>query len=203
MRTDADRLRFAVRFAEERLDHYRPGDWLNLRDDLSGFFGTLLVGGVRILLEVGSLMAAAKDLPEAKIREVQAQVAVFLKSLATEKVGEMTFTIDGVPAKGTARWWTTRDVTMTVKWTFERWPTVTTATLREAMLLRLIFLVARHGQEDIKACPECGRLFWRVRRQLYCSRTCVNRVNMRTWKATRKGKAWRRRQAKPHSKKGR
>lgn len=37
------------------------------------------------------------------------------------------------------------------------------------------------GRQRLKVCPEpkCGELFWKVRRQLYCSRTCVNRENMR------------------------
>jgi endogenous inhibitor of DNA gyrase (YacG/DUF329 family) len=60
---------------------------------------------------------------------------------------------------------------------------------REAVLLRLLYLLARHGHESIRPCPECGRLFWRVRRQLYCSRTCVNRVNMRAWTKAEKKKA--------------
>src|SRR5690242_3438231 len=37
--TIENRLAFAVDFAQEQLEGFTNGDWLNLRDDLWGFFG--------------------------------------------------------------------------------------------------------------------------------------------------------------------
>lgn len=36
----------------------------------------------------------------------------------------------------------------------------------------------------IRVCPEpkCRQLFVRVRKQVYCSRRCVNRANQREWR---------------------
>lgn len=51
---------------------------------------------------------------------------------------------------------------------------------RDVTIMRLSFLAILHD-ETIRRCPEpqCGRLFYRVRRQLYCSRQCVARANKR------------------------
>jgi hypothetical protein len=69
---------------------------------------------------------------------------------------------------------------------------VTTGAARDVFLMKLFFLMLQHGCANIKSCPECGRLFWRVRRQKYCSRTCVNRVNMREWTRSKREQAARR-----------
>src|SRR2546421_7825825 len=39
METTAERVQFVIRFAQTDLDTLRPGDWLNLRDDLKTFLG--------------------------------------------------------------------------------------------------------------------------------------------------------------------
>src|SRR5262249_34527937 len=44
MKTDAERLQFVIRFAQMDLDTLRPGDWLNLRDDLGAFLTGSLYG---------------------------------------------------------------------------------------------------------------------------------------------------------------
>ena len=36
--------------------------------------------------------------------------------------------------------------------------------------------------QKIRRCPECSDLFLKIRKQKYCSRTCVNRVNKRDWR---------------------
>ena len=56
---------------------------------------------------------------------------------------------------------------------------------RDTFLLTLFFLLAREPTDKIRMCPECHALFLRVRKQQYCSRRCVKRVNMRTWRASR------------------
>jgi hypothetical protein len=51
---------------------------------------------------------------------------------------------------------------------------------RDVTLLRLSHLLAAH-RDLVRRCPEpdCSRLFYRERRQRYCSKRCVNRANKR------------------------
>jgi hypothetical protein len=35
---------------------------------------------------------------------------------------------------------------------------------------------------QIRRCPECEKIFLKVRKQGYCSRTCVNKANKRAWR---------------------
>jgi len=55
---------------------------------------------------------------------------------------------------------------------------------RDVTLVTLIHLLAAGDTKPIRRCPECPehRLFYRVRRQKYCSRACVNRANKRAWR---------------------
>ena len=56
--------------------------------------------------------------------------------------------------------------------------------LHSTAILATILLL-NHGERGapIAICPEDDRLFVRSRRQQYCSRRCVNRVNVRTYRA--------------------
>ena len=61
-------------------------------------------------------------------------------------------------------------------------PVEISGTLEELMqsaLLTLLRDIALRGR--IEECPECQRLFLRTRRQVYCSRTCLNRISRRQW----------------------
>ena len=58
-------------------------------------------------------------------------------------------------------------------------------TVRDVFLLEATLLLTMHG-DSLRRCPEqrCGqRLFVRVRRQLYCSHRCAQRVNKRAERA--------------------
>src|SRR5689334_8713857 len=82
MQTGEDRVRFTVSFVQLNLDELRPGDWLNLRDDLEAF----LRGGGR-LKDHGGLLAVAgapgpKEMSEKALRDLQADMRSLLAGLA-------------------------------------------------------------------------------------------------------------------------
>jgi hypothetical protein len=188
MQTPTDRLDFAIAFADLKLDELRPGDWLNLRDDLREFTGVGKLGVDTSLAAVapGGVMAqlhpgepSARDLLEPQIVALQSEFRQLLGALA-----------DGMrraPATPGAA-----SVSVTVYSPVEikaRYSAVglgqaalitATGSARDISLLRLIHLLAQgENANRVRRCPDCGRLFFRKRRQLYCSKKCVNRVNKR------------------------
>jgi hypothetical protein len=63
-----------------------------------------------------------------------------------------------------------------------------TGITHDIFLLTFLHLLA--GPADmILRCPECATLFYRVRKQQYCSRACVNKATVRKWRGTPTGKA--------------
>lgn len=52
----------------------------------------------------------------------------------------------------------------------------------------IIFLLHESPGIPILRCPECATIFYRIRKQQYCSCQCVNRVNARKWRASPEGK---------------
>jgi hypothetical protein len=63
----------------------------------------------------------------------------------------------------------------------------------EAAPMNLFFIrfglaLMQEGTSAIQSCPACGRAFYRVRKQQYCSKTCINRVSRRNWLENPKNK---------------
>jgi hypothetical protein len=54
--------------------------------------------------------------------------------------------------------------------------------------IRFGLVLMEEGTSQIQKCPECRRAFYRVRKQKYCSKTCINRVSRRQWLAKPKNK---------------
>ena len=52
----------------------------------------------------------------------------------------------------------------------------------DMFLIRLAYLLNQQTAERILTCPECKKHFLKIRKQKYCSRTCVNRANKRDWR---------------------
>jgi len=184
MRTAIDRLRFAIAFAEEtNLDHFRHAwEWDKLRSEL----GTFLHGSPdEPMPHFGGLVVSEQlsppflhDYPEDKFRELQSDIRCLLRGIAPAQGDE----VSGPPLFTTKQEWTAlRLGGHVVLQAF--------APVRDAVLFLLMLLLAVNGLQNVRRCPAkgCGRVFWKVRRQLYCSRTCVNRENMRAW--TRKQRA--------------
>jgi hypothetical protein len=60
--------------------------------------------------------------------------------------------------------------------------------------IRFGLVLMEEGTSEIQTCPECHRAFYRVRKQIYCSKTCINRVSRRNWlknpKNRKKDREW-------------
>jgi hypothetical protein len=157
-------LRFAVRFAETDLETLRPGDWMNLRDELE------------------SVMSPSIPMPGVLVSPVKVQELTddFVKALREDFRRFLAPVADGQAAAESAR----RGRPETVRLGEMGLGVLPSGGIyvngdpRTAALMKLAFVVALNT-EAVRRCPECRRLFYRVRRQLYCSRTCVTRVNKR------------------------
>jgi hypothetical protein len=192
-------LRFAIEFVNRDLNQLREGDWLNLREDVLHFarlFGRPMqetaadakVFGVAAWPLPGSSITVKLD--RAIIRTLQAEVYNLLHYSFDRRAyddalqrGEDAKPPAGPPPK--------------IQFTPQLdWPEGSTqdavlfasGELRDLFLLRLVFLLQKDASH-VRSCPECKTIFYRVRKQEYCSRRCTNRANMREWRKTPKGKA--------------
>jgi hypothetical protein len=189
MRTARDRLEFALRFAQLDLGTLREGDRLNLRDDLEAFLGWGDKAAPGTLADRGGIVAfpllppLPKDLPDAAMKALQAEVRSLLGGVADYHTNARA-TPEG-PLTGSFH-----PFPVNVRYSVVPLPRakVSGAILqvkgatRDCTLLVLIHLLTRENTAMIRRCPEDQRLFYRVRRQVYCSRSCVNRVNKRAWR---------------------
>jgi uncharacterized C2H2 Zn-finger protein len=193
---DADeRIAFLLKLSALDLRHMRAGDWLNLRDDLADFLGIgprshegLYMGGRQIASP--TTPPFPKDMTEDALRALQAELIALLGALVggrdttqsvfpTFEIGATRYALVGSPNTG---------------------PLVSvTGATRDIVLLTAIQLLVREDTAKVARCPECGRIFHRIRRQRYCERACVNKANKREWRAgrskPRKAKSSRRRVA--------
>jgi uncharacterized C2H2 Zn-finger protein len=192
-------LRFAVGFATMKLDQLREGDWLNLREDLTRF--ATLRGRPKEEADEDAQVfgVAAWPLPghtitvtfnHDTIRALQEDVHHFLHySLEIQAYDDALQR--GEDIKPPAR---TLPEIRVIPWLdWPKGPTQDAALfvhgdLRDLFLLRLVFLLQRDASH-IRRCPECGSIFYRVRKQEYCTRRCTNRANMRAWRQGPNGKA--------------
>jgi hypothetical protein len=171
MRTANDRLQWAVRdFAQQDLRLFREGDWLNLREDLAGFLGY----GVEQDVSSGDVVVVSKPpraYSEEDLRALQGEARKML-----EGVVSLRDTGSGVSP----------GLELSGKWSAvarKAGPVLLTVatSVRDGFLFKLLLLLWQEGVDHVRRCPECSQLFWRVKRQLYCSRTCSTRVNMRAY----------------------
>jgi hypothetical protein len=178
MDTAEERIRFVIRFASTDLEQLRPGDWLNLRDDLQAFLAldqVVIVEGPR-----------PQDYTADDFRALQVEVREFLSGLvqARKPSGHwplahhskfITFQhlayyvtpLDAIGHPGRTR--------LGVQ-----------GSTRDAFWSVFIFLLWDEGIERLMACPECGTIFYRNRKQRYCTRRCVDRVNQRSFRASKR-----------------
>jgi hypothetical protein len=192
MKTARDRLEFAIRFAQLDLDRLRPGDPLNLRDDLESFHGYGPSAPGSTIDELGGIMGfpLGHPLPAEfaveDFKKLQAEMRSILGSLA-EAQGALTEAQGASVALGA---FSTFPVSVRYAAVPFRGASMLSAQgpTRDMTLLRLFHLIAREDSMPFRKCPdpECGRIFYRVRRQLYCSKKCVNRMNKRAARRTAK-----------------
>jgi hypothetical protein len=192
--TQEDRLQFAVRFAQMDLDTLRAGDWLNLREDFLGFlmmpmhlthaqpYSTKLVTSIvspeaspeifQPLISLGMVGIIPEECPSAEafseddFRALQADVRDWFSSLTHPL----------------STGWLPPAIPMQARVALTEGALQVHAPVRDLFLWHLFLLVLQEPLDRIRRCPECGTIFYRVKKQAYCSRKCGNRVTQRRWR---------------------
>jgi hypothetical protein len=193
-----DRLPFAIRFANLEVEELRRGDWYNLFDDVIDFVG-FRTGRTLDEARLQARRVSVSPWPvsgnfsfkmnEDTIRTLHADVRQMLNGIM-----DMRENFDAqergqrperearpqVPEIHIKYWlyWRDQDEEATL---------FHDGSLRDLFLSTLVFLLAR-DIAHLRRCPECQTIFYRVRKQRYCTRTCTNRANMRAFRQTAKGK---------------
>ena len=154
--TVEDQSRFAVGFAFDNLNSYREGDWLNLRAELQEF------------LDYGFLrhssfypMTPPKDMTEKQLRNLQNEMREVLEFFVEKESGSGVR--EGRPIR------IKLDYTVTPKG-FSAMGSV-----RDCTLAQLMEILKCSDTKPVMRCPQCQKIFYRKRKQLFCSTTCTNR----------------------------
>ncbi len=179
--TADERLRFAVEFAEEDLDKLTPGRWMVLRERLGAFVTPGAQGSLPE--DMGGVCAIASDfdIAEGEIRSLQREVRATLLTLL-DLLGEAAPADEPAPTMLSLQMMPIRiDPKSTHVLVLVRGKT------RDVFLATLALLLSRQPFDKVKRCPECRRIFYRERKQMYCMKKCLNRANMRAWREA-KGK---------------
>jgi hypothetical protein len=229
METAEERLSFAVRFAEMALDQLRPGDWLNLRDDLVAFLSHQEAVDLREAKDLGSALAPRggivarawkhpkpEEMTEADLRHLQEKTREFLnyvvearrqKPLTLQELADIPKVSERKLGKGVKADIFPKpkrlgldvpeeEISLTLSLSVPPSPRFAGRCVlcvegdtRGTFLTTLLFLLAQQPTNRVSKCPECSKIFLRVRKQQFCGRTCVNRANKRAWRQTPKGRA--------------
>ena len=193
MNSARDRLQFAVRFAQRNLDQLRPGDWMNLRDDLELFLGNRLGVGYSPV-DLGGIAAAQIGEPKPQnfsredFQKLQGEARLILNGLLNLREGHRTALRTGIgTARGPRGTRIDAQYRITINPSNDRYAMLwVEGSTSDVFLLILFHLLSREPSDRIYRCPECKSIFYRVRRQKYCSRQCANRVSVRQWRASEK-----------------
>jgi hypothetical protein len=173
--TVSERLQIAIRFAQANLNTLRPGDWLNLRNDLAIFLGCK-AGEQSQYPAAGGVMGGPDIHPEDDkftedaIRALQEE----MRRLLQGAVDRIPLEAPAVPIQGLF------SIMFSSQGTEKR--IVGYGPTRDMTLVTLLFLLDPEHLDRIRKCPECNSIFYRIAKQQYCSRPCTNRANLRNWR---------------------
>lgn len=181
MKTDADRVRFAVRFASGNVSGLRPRALNTLRTELAAFLGTTKKGadapggfGIRI---VNVRPPYPWEYTKAQLFELQEDTRRLLEDTVDGRgLGSTTISDDQALVVGVA--------TVSGK---QRGSVG--GSVRASFLLTLWLLLLGKNLPPVKKCPECGQLFVRVRRQKYCRDACTDKATWRNYPKEKKRQA--------------
>jgi hypothetical protein len=181
--TASDRLRFAIQFAQSDLNRMRRGDLINLKEDMQEFicpaarvsFSELrgvmaFVSGNRLIdkLSLDECMAIQTEMKGILDVWVRAQSNPEGGSAAPSvKIEGDEIILGFVPGS--------------------RCLTVAGPPSPHLFGIILNFLLWNEPANRILRCPVCEKIFYRNRKQQYCSRTCTNRANVQNWRTKQGG----------------
>lgn len=151
-------LKFLVDFSTNDLDSFRPGDWLNLKDDIEKVFG----------ISADYKPQELEQLPAIQ-KELRIKLGTYVFYLVQKK--KVSFRLEIEVGKLIYVWSRERNTLEEKEWIH--------GNLRDLFLTRLVSLLKfsskEYLQEKLRFCArkECKKLFFRTGRKLYCSRRCA------------------------------
>ena len=186
---DLESLQFIVRFSEMKLDELDARGWLNLRNEIA-VFGLDTFQRIDQKLSGPGGFDRRTRLPheetKAAIESVQKDVHKVMYALV--EVRELF--------QGKQQEITLPPIKLSPDCSFHLSPFTSPdhnilhmlGPERDVFLFSLLSMLPNLPRDILQRCPECPKIFVRVRKQRYCSRQCVNRVNARKWRNTAEGK---------------
>ena len=188
MSSPAQRLRFVVQFAQLDLATFRPGDWLNLRDDLAAFLHGPWYGldCTREPLPLAddwlvrpTVPPYPATYPEDAFHQLQAETRTVLLDMVLGTRERRSAPLTPVPLPSLALG--APSLGDLVPGAGQH-ALVAEGSTRDVFLFLFFLLLKQVGSQRIVRCPECGTIFYRHGNQDYCARPCVNRVSQRLWR---------------------
>ena len=174
------RLKFLVTFAYSDLDRYREGDWLNLWDDLGKFllaisepdesFVTTWRGDYQGKYLRHARTPRGKGAQRKMLRKIQRDLVLLFDVIVAEvTAGENPGKHDPDIA------WPSLRFRPAAPGTRGRLRVAVTGDVRDVVLWKAVQDLLRFPNRPLLRCPSCGTVFYRVRRQTHCTRTCFKK----------------------------
>ncbi len=171
----AERLRFALRLVAADVPQFRSPQLHALWRQQRAFMGLPPTEGIKV---VGTAPAAARfvtaqdERHRAELLAMQADARALLAPIAAG--GAITVSLADVTATGR--------LGEPDSLAYQGAPV-------DAFRVALgLWLMSGEGRQ-VRPCPECGALFYRIRRQIYCSAVCTDRATWRAYPAEKKAEA--------------
>ena len=192
--TSAERVQFSVRFSEMALATLRHGDWQNLVSDIQEFLGRREYppdphsgGGAKR----GAQQTFQGHAPTVVIsQKVSGMYVVPSRSLARANKprlcnlqravrAALEAVVDRQEQKVHVK--TRLSLMMSGERVVLSVRDSAASPMKETFLPVLFYALADISAKPLLRCPECDTIFFRVRKQAYCSATCRNRRSMREY----------------------
>jgi len=187
MKTTIDQLKFAIEFAQADLKAMRPGDKMNLRDDLFLFASEIPFSserGPQVKPDHAyfKFKTAAREMPEEQIEELRVEFLNLLSNVTHKPTIQEKFKAIGKEIEAielpSLRFYALPQISP------PGYIVVAVGEPRDVLLYRLIRLLESSADiQRLRVCPGCQRIFLKVKRQKYCSQKCANRSYMREYRA--------------------
>jgi predicted RNA-binding Zn ribbon-like protein len=180
--TPREKLGFVVGLAQANFKSMRPGDLLNYRDDLSKFLNP---DNEQRVVIAPTVPPKPNEYGEKHFRALQKEVRKILREIAT---GKATRTPSAPISKITVKLGVLSIPHLKSRAADMRMLMVTGKT-RDGFLLGLSWLLAHEPVDRIRICKasDCETIFYRNRKQLFCSTRCANRQFQREQREAERG----------------
>jgi hypothetical protein len=186
--TAEEQLRFAINFCQDDLANIRPGDLINLREDLGFFmYGHPLSRSrtIRAGVEADDEFRLP-ELPIEELQSIQKEVYELLNLAASWNHPINPHSViktDPKPPYTLKAPLPLHHISVSLRLMSDI--IAVEGSSRDCFIFILYRLLTQEPGivKRITLCPGCGRIFYRIKRQKYCSQRCSNRMYMQEYRA--------------------